>query len=95
MLSLKEKAVEAVSMYKQGIIKNKICKQLNLDIKTLNNILNLNESNLEKAFESKREIIYKENIKKKQDKIDEVRNLYNKGSKISHIAIKLSLDKEL
>lgn len=93
MLSLKEKAVEAVSMYKQGIIKNKICKQLNLDIKTLNNILNLNESNLEKAFESKREIIYKENIKKKQDKIDEVRNLYNKGSKISHIAIKLSLDR--
>lgn len=41
MLSLKEKSIEAISMYKQGIIENKICKELNLDIRTLNKIYNI------------------------------------------------------
>ena len=46
-------------MYKEGIYKNKICSSLNLDIRRLNKILKLSETNKEYIYESKREIIYR------------------------------------
>lgn len=52
-------------MYKEGICKSRICSSLNLDIRTLNKILKLRETNKEYIYESKREMIYIENVKKK------------------------------
>lgn len=93
ILSVKEKAMEAISMHNQGISKNSICNSLNLNIKTLNKILNLDKDNIQKFFETTRDIQYKENIKKKQEIIDKTRYLYKNGNKISTIAHELSIDR--
>ncbi|WP_168944231.1 transposase [Clostridium cochlearium] len=73
--SQNEKALKSIQMFNVGIKKTKICEILKLNIKTLNKILKLDESEINYYGKSKQRIIQEERLKNKLELINAIREM--------------------
>ena len=91
-LPYKNKLYYAVSLFNQGITKTKICKDLNMDIRTLIKILSMLEKEILEYTKSRSELKREERKQQKSEIIDYVRALSKKGCSQRKIAdlIKIS-----
>ena len=91
-LPFKNKLHYAISLFNHGITKSKICKDLNMDIRTLIKILSMSEKERIEYTRSKSEFKWEERKQQKVEIIDYVRALSKKGYSQRKIAdlIKIS-----
>ncbi|MCG4581006.1 ISL3 family transposase [Clostridium cochlearium] len=91
--SQNEKALKSIQMFNVGIKKTKICEILKLNIKTLNKILKLDESEINYYGKSKQRIIQEERLKNKLELINAIREMKKNSLPISRIAKAFNLDR--
>lgn len=92
-LTFKEKCEQVDNLVAQGYNKTKICRMLNMDVRTLEKIQSLDQKDRAKLFKSNSQIKHEENVAKKQEKIDQTRELSKLGYSLSAIARELVMDK--
>ena len=78
-LPYKNKIHSAISLFKQGITKTKICKDLNMDIRTLIKILSMSEKEILEYTKSSSELKREGKKQQKEEIIDYVRKLTKQG----------------
>lgn len=92
-LTRNERALKALNMINSGFTKTEICKNLKMNIRTLNKIINLKLNDINYYGESKLTLKQQERLKNKQDLINQVREMKNNYSSVSKIARELNLDR--
>lgn len=88
-----ERALKAINMINAGFTKTEICKNLKMNITTLNKILNLKQNDINYYGKSKLSLKQEERFKKKQELINKVREMKDNYSSVSKIARELNLDR--
>jgi transposase len=91
-LTLIEKIYEAKKLVEDGTTNTKICKVLNMDIRTLKKYINMSEKELKASLNiSAREFIHNNNVAKKEQLIFMVREMHQKGFSKSAISRELGI----
>lgn len=93
IISQHERVLKSLTMINSGHTKKEVCKTLNMDIRTLNKILKLDENNINYYCKSKLTLIQEERLKIKQELINRVREMKNNYCSVSKIARNLNLDR--
>lgn len=91
-LTLIEKIDEAKKLVEAGTINTKICRMLNMDIRTLKKYINMSEKELKESLNiSNQESNHNNNVDRKEQLISTVREMYQKGFSKSAISRELSI----
>jgi len=90
-LTLKEKCDSMDSMLANGYKKTKICRILNMDIRTFDKLQSMTENEKNSAFQTKMQLIHQERVEKKQKIVDEVRERFKLGFSKRAIARDMTL----
>lgn len=93
-LTLKEKCDKIDSLIEKGYLKNKICKTLKMDIRTLDKLILMNDNERNSVFKSKKQLKHEENMDLKLELINEVRNMFKQGFSRNGIAVRLKISRK-
>ena len=93
IISQHERVLKSLDMINSGHTKREVCKTINMDIRTLNKILKLNENDINYYCKNKLTLIQEERLKIKQELINRVREMNNNYCSVSKIAKNLNLDR--
>jgi transposase len=93
-LTLEEKAKRAISMLAEGSHKTQCCKQLNMDSRTLDKLIGMNEEERKRYVKSLMELSHEQKVLKKQEIIDTVRDMHRKGLSARVISKELQLSRQ-
>ena len=85
-LTFEQKSKKALELISKGENKTSVSKQLNMDIRTLNKLLNMTEDELEQLFRTKVMDDRNEKQVRKMKQVNEVRQLKSKGLNDTEIA---------
>lgn len=85
-LTFEEKSKRALELISKGETKASVSKQLNMDIRTLNKLLNMTEEELKQFFRTKTKDKQSEKQARKMEQVNEVRQLINQGLNYTEIA---------
>ena len=83
-----ERIIFARQKYKEGYTQSEIALLMHSSAKTIGKYLNMKEEDIPEPAISAREKQHKEEMSKKQAKIDEVKKLFNEGYNINEIMLK-------
>ena len=92
-ISQHEKALKSINMINCGYTKTKVCKIINMNIRTLNKILKLSEDDINYYGKNKLTLIQEERLKAKQELINKIREMKNNYCSVSKIDEHLNLDR--
>lgn len=92
-LTLKEKCEKMDVLLLEGHPKTKVCNLLNMDIRTFDRLQSMSEKERESKFQHKTMIKHEENVAKKQDRIQEVREMFRSGFSVNAISREMKIDK--
>ena len=73
-LTLEGKSNRAISMLTEGFSKTQCCQQLNMNIRTLDKLIGMNEEERNQYVKSSRELSHEQKMLKKQELINAVKN---------------------
>lgn len=93
-LTLEEKSNRALSMLAEGYGKTQICKQLNMDIRTLEKLKGMSEEERNRYLKSSMELSREQRVLKKQELISIVRTMHEKKYSIRSISKELQLSRQ-
>ncbi len=90
MMTFKEKGKQALELLAQGMNKTSVAKQLKMDIRTVNKLIHMTESEIQQFFKTRNEI-EQQKIELKRQRIQEVQELIKNGLSYTEIASQLGL----
>lgn len=93
-LTLEQKTTKAIELLHDGLGKSQICRQLNMDIRVFNKLLAMNSDNRLSYLKSSLQISHEENVAKKIELINAVRDMHNNKYSIRAIAKELSMSRK-
>ena len=85
-LTFEEKSKQALDLLSKGVSKTSVSKQLNMDIRTLNKLMNMTENDLKQFFRTKDMKNRNEKQARKMKQVNEVRQLINSGLNYTEVA---------
>lgn len=92
-LTLEEKSNQAFSMLSEGFNKTQLCKQLNMDVRTLDKLMGMNKEECNRYVKSSMEQSHKQKVLKKQELINVVKAMHEKKFSIRSISKELQLSR--
>lgn len=92
-LTLEEKMTKAIILFQEGLVKSKICKQLNMDIRVLNKLWAMNEEERSTYFKSSLQKSHEEKVANKMDLIRIVKDMHSNKYSQRAIAKELKLSR--
>lgn len=92
-LTLEEKYERALQYQADGKRKSWICPQLNMDIRTYDKLINLQEEEKQTKFKKQATIIHEEKVQKKMNDVNEVRELKKLGLSNMEISRRTGFDR--
>lgn len=93
-LTLKEKSNRALSMLADGYSKTKICKQLNMDLRTLDKLMGMSEEERDLYVKSSMDLSHEQKVLKKQELIDRVRDMHEEKYSSRSICKELQISRQ-
>jgi len=93
-LTLAEKLNQALSMLAEGLSKKQLCKQLNMDIRTLNRLIGMNEEARIQYVRSSVDLSHGQKVLKKQELINAVKDMHKRKFSIRSISKELQLSRQ-
>ncbi|MGI6649302.1 MAG: transposase [Bacillota bacterium] len=93
-LTLAEKSNRALVMLAEGISKTQICRQLNMDIRTLDKLMGMSDEERNLYVKSSMELSHGQKVLKKQELINTVRDMHERKCSIRSIAKELQLSRQ-
>lgn len=93
-LTLEEKSNRASSMLSEGFSKTQLCKQLNMDIRTLEKLMGMSEEERNQYVKSNMELSHEQKALKKQELINSVKNMHEEKFSIRSISKELQLSRQ-
>lgn len=75
-LTLEEKSNRAFSMLAEGFSKIQLCKQLNMDIRTLDKLMGMSEEERNQYVRSSMDLSHEQKVLKKQELINAVKDMH-------------------
>lgn len=93
-LTLEEKSNRAFSMLAEGFGKTQLCKQLNMDIRTLEKLLGMSEEERNQYVRSNMELSHEQKVLKKQELINTVKGMHEEKFSIRSISKELQLSRQ-
>lgn len=85
-LTFEEKSKQALDLLSKGVSKTSVSKQLKMDIRTLNKLMNRTENDLKQFFRTKDKKNRNEKQERKMEQVNEVRQLINSGLNYTEVA---------
>ncbi len=90
-MTFEEKGKRALELLAQGMNKTGVAKQLQMDIRTVNKLSHMTESEFQQFFNTKNETKRKQKIELKRQRIQEVQELIKNGLTYTEVARELGL----
>lgn len=92
-LTVKEKYEKMSVLLLEGYSKTKVCKLLNMDIRTFEKLYSMSDKERESQFQNKSMLKHEEKVVMKQEKINQSREMLKNGFSIRAIAKIMKLDR--
>lgn len=93
-LTLKEKCEKIEALLLEGNSKTRVCKLLNMDIRTFEKLYAMTDGERESKFENKVMLKHEEKVAQKQEKINQVREMFNHRFSIREISKEMKLSRK-
>lgn len=93
-LTLEEKSKRALNMLAEGFSKTQLCNQLNMDIRTLDKLIGMNEEERNQYVRSSIDLSHEQKVLKKQELINAVKDMHAGKFSIRSISKELQLSRQ-
>jgi transposase len=94
-LNLAEKIEKAVELKENGVLRSHICKELRMDIRTLDKFLGMSKIERDSYLKSPAQKRHEERVKQKEEIVHRVRELFETGFSQRRIATLLGIERKI